>query len=50
MKTRLEELDEMLDNLDDEIRAKYPEIENTWLHDIIAKKVKFEIERAKLIA
>jgi len=47
MKTRLEELNEMLDNLDAEIMTKYPEIENDWLHYAIAQKVKLEIERSK---
>lgn len=50
MKTRLEEVIELLDSQDDEIRAKYPEIENAWLHEAIAKKVKLEIEYAKLTA
>ena len=47
MKTRKQELNEMLDDLDVEIMQKYPEIENAWLHETIAKKVKLEIELAK---
>ena len=47
MKTRKQELNEMLDDLDAEIMQKYPEIENAWLHETIAKKVELEIERSK---
>lgn len=50
MKGRKEELEELLDDLDQEIMQKYPEIENAWLHEAIAKKVKLEIERAALCA
>ena len=51
MKTRREELDEMLDNLDAEILQKFPEgpEANNWLHNAIAEKVKLEIERSKYV-
>ncbi len=47
MKTRRQELNEMLDDLNAKIMQKYPEIENARLHKTIAKKVKLEIELAK---
>lgn len=49
MKTRLDELNTMLDELDQAIMEKYPEIEHAELHYAIARKVKLEIERSKLI-
>jgi len=49
MPTRLDELNELLDNLDAEIMARYPEIEHAWLYNTIATKVQYEIERAKLM-
>lgn len=45
---RIDEVTERLDEIDDEIRAKYPEIENAWLHQTIAEKVKLEIEFSNL--
>lgn len=44
MKTRKEELEELIDDIDDQIRMRYPEIEHAWLHHTIAKKVKLEID------
>ena len=49
MKTRLQELNEMLDDLDGQIMSNFPEGSkiNNWLHNAIAKKVELEIERSK---
>ena len=49
MKTRLQELNEMLDDLDGQIMSNFPEGSNTnnWLHNAIAKKVELEIKRSK---
>lgn len=49
MKTRLQELNEMLDDLDGQIISNFPEGSNinNWLHNVIAKKVELEIERSK---
>ena len=49
MKTRLQELDEMLDDLDAQIISNFPEGPrvNNWLHNAIAKKVELEIERSR---
>ena len=49
MKTRAEELEEMLDDIDNQIRALYPEIEHAKLHNLIGEKVKLEREHAKLV-
>lgn len=51
MKTRKEEIEELLNDIDAEILTKFPEgLEvNNWLHETIAKKVKLEIERAQLL-
>ena len=49
MNTRLDELNKMLDELDQAIMEKYPEIEHEELHYAIARKVKLEIERNNLI-
>lgn len=52
MKTRKEELDEMLDRLDAQILSNFPEgpSVNNWLHNAIAEKVKLEIERARCLS
>lgn len=49
MKTRREEIEEMLDDLDAQIMSNFPEgpSVNNWLHNAIAEKVKLEIERSK---
>ena len=49
MKTRLQELNEMLDDLDGRIMSNFPEGSNinNWPHNAIAKKVELEIERSK---
>ena len=49
MKTRLQELDKMLDDLDAQIMSNFPEgpSVNNWLHNAIAKKVELEIERSR---
>jgi len=44
MKTRKQEVSELLDDLDAEIMQKYSEIEHAWLYNAIAQKVKLEIE------
>ena len=49
MNTRLDELNKMLDELDQAIMEKYPEIEHEELHYAIAREVKLEIERNNLI-
>jgi len=49
MLTRLQEVDHLLDDLDQQIMERYPEIEHDWLHYTIADKVQLEIERSRLI-
>lgn len=48
VKTRLQEVSELLDELDAEIMQRYPEIEHAWLHNTIAQKMKLEIEFSSL--
>ena len=49
MKTRLEEVEEMLDYIDHKISVRYPEIEHAELHILLGEKVKLEREHAKLV-
>lgn len=49
MKTRKEEIEEMMDAIDDQIRARYPEIEHAWLHNAIGKKMKLEMEWCRYV-
>jgi len=46
--TRKQEISKMLEDINAELKLKYPEDEHAWLHDVIKWKTKLEVEACQL--